>query len=178
MASRIRTTTASEAYSVPTKNYTDQMATLAERFWAKVDRRGPDKCWPWLGARGTRGYGTFESKEIGQTHRAHRIAWLLTYQGPIMPRDEFRHSCDNTSCVNPGHLTPGSHAQNMRDMVMRRRIPSGVDHFKAKLNESDIYEIRELAKAGVTHTELAYWYKTTTSNISYIKRRMIWKYIE
>lgn len=29
-----------------------------ERFWTKVDVRGPDECWPWLAAI-TDGYGRF-----------------------------------------------------------------------------------------------------------------------
>lgn len=27
------------------------MPTLEERFWAKVDKRADDECWPWLAAR-------------------------------------------------------------------------------------------------------------------------------
>ena len=40
------------------------------RFWARVDRRGPDECWLWLAAKDPCGYG-----EIGinrRVERAHR----------------------------------------------------------------------------------------------------------
>ncbi len=32
---------------------------LRDRFWSKVDRRGPDECWPWLEHRKRSGYGQF-----------------------------------------------------------------------------------------------------------------------
>ena len=35
--------------------------TLRERFWAKVDRRGPDECWIWTGSLSAGRYGGFSS---------------------------------------------------------------------------------------------------------------------
>jgi hypothetical protein len=36
------------------------MTPLEEAFWAKVEKRGPDECWPWLGGRhGRDGRGSF-----------------------------------------------------------------------------------------------------------------------
>lgn len=69
--------------------------TLEERFWAKVDKRGPNECWPWLASLNC-GYG-----QIGLNHRpiiAHRLAYELLI-GPIpegMDLDHLCHTQDST----------------------------------------------------------------------------------
>lgn len=94
-----------------------EMKTTEERFWAKVDRRGPDECWPWIGATNNRGYGQFWYG--GGQRLSHRIAWLLL-RGPV--GDLFvLHRCDNPICVNPAHLFLGTHQDNMQDMVTKGR---------------------------------------------------------
>ena len=49
---------------------------IVARFWAKVDRRGDDECWPWLASTRSKGYGafayTFNGKSIND--RANRFA--------------------------------------------------------------------------------------------------------
>jgi len=88
-----------------------------ERFWAKVDRRGPDECWEWRGARNGKGYGVFriESRSIG----AHRFAFGLD----AIPEGNFVcHVCDNPSCVNPAHLWTGTAKDNNRDMQAKGRL--------------------------------------------------------
>lgn len=73
------------------------------RFHGKVDRRGDDECWPWIGARSKQGYGNFllASHTIG----AHRMA-LAVEQGIGVPdgRMEIDHTCENEPCCNPSHL--------------------------------------------------------------------------
>jgi SAM-dependent methyltransferase len=50
---------------------------MSERFWSKVDRRGPDECWPWVGARLESGYGRFKLSNQRKLVPAHRFAWEL-----------------------------------------------------------------------------------------------------
>ena len=43
---------------------------------------------------------------------AHRLAYELTY-GPIPEGLTLHHICETTDCVNPDHLQPVTHAQNL-----------------------------------------------------------------
>lgn len=72
-------------------------------FWDRVDRRGPDDCWPWkkfvapeVGA-GKGGYGIY------LRYLAHRVAYTLG-KGPIPPGRLVTHTCDCRICCNPAHL--------------------------------------------------------------------------
>ncbi len=96
---------------------------LAERFNEKLDKRGPDDCWPWLGSL-VDGYG--QLKYEGRPVRASRISFLLAngYLPPVV-----RHKCDNPPCCNPAHLEPGTIADNHRDMQERGRTPRGATHW-------------------------------------------------
>lgn len=119
--------------------------TVAQRFWAKVDVRGPDECWEWTASLDQHGYGKF-GIESGLCERAHRFAWALT-RGPIGRGLWVLHSCDRRQCVNPAHLRLGNHADNARDrqgrgrargsnkfvVVQRRPKPTTVERFWSKV---------------------------------------------
>jgi hypothetical protein len=95
--------------------------TDAERFWAKVDKKGPPSkerpdlgpCWLWTGARGQGGYGS-----TGKGG-AHRKAYRLT-KGPIPPDFQIDHLCYVRNCVNPAHLEAVTRLENIRRT--RRRV--------------------------------------------------------
>lgn len=87
-----------------------------DRFWEKVD--GSGDCWEWTGTRQTMGYGSFWV--LGQGKRlAHRVAYELLV-GPIAEGRELDHRCRNRICVNPDHLEPVSHRENVRRGVAGR----------------------------------------------------------
>lgn len=102
--------------------------TPEERFWAKVDRRGPSDCWLWKAStRGKNGvrYGSMDFR--GRRESAHRVAWILTYGDiPLIRGLDSHgvcvlHSCDQPLCVNPAHLSLGTHEANMVDKALRQR---------------------------------------------------------
>lgn len=105
-------------------------ANQIERFWQKVDKRGPNECWEWTSAtagyRDDRpGYGTFFLEWNSETRRpistyAHRMSYELAH-GEIPDGLHILHHCDNSLCVNPVHLYAGTQADNTRDMYRRGR---------------------------------------------------------
>jgi hypothetical protein len=106
--------------------------TVADRFWAKVVKT--DRCWLWVGARSTTGYGNFyvkNSTKNGLFVSAHRVAWCME-NGPLPTRNGketmvVRHRCDNRGCVRPEHLRLGTQKENQREMVRKRRnCPQGI----------------------------------------------------
>lgn len=94
-----------------------------ERFWMGVQRGEPHECWPWQKYRDRRGYGVFALAR--KTWQAHRVAYTIA-KGPIppgykQPRIVVMHSCDNRACCNPSHLSVGTQADNVRDMMLKGR---------------------------------------------------------
>ena len=87
------------------------------RFWAKVDRRGPNECWPWLGAHKAHGYGHLNRRN--RWVLAHRWAYELVI-GPVPDGLELDHLCVNPRCVNPAHLEPVTPTENVRRATERR----------------------------------------------------------
>lgn len=80
---------------------------------------GLNACWPFLGNITYAGYGHIR-KGNRKTVRAHRWAYEHFY-GYLNENMMVRHVCDNRRCCNPLHLILGTHKDNMRDMVERKR---------------------------------------------------------
>lgn len=89
--------------------------TAEERFWAKVDAFGD--CWEWTSGRDEKGYGKFRAASSQNHMGAHVFSWK-TLVGPIPDGLELDHLCRNPPCVNPDHLEPVTHAENVRRGVV------------------------------------------------------------
>jgi hypothetical protein len=150
--------------------------TLAvkERFWSKVNVRGPAECWEWTAGQHSWGYGTFHVG--GKRVKAHRYSWALHY-GPIPDGLCVCHRCDNPSCVNPGHLFLGTHAANMADAARKGRVHMGEDNGTALLTENEVLEIVERCRAGETVMEVANDYGVSSGCIYSLIRGDSWSWL-
>lgn len=173
---------------------------------SKPHYSGLDKCWSWIGSTvssGRAGRGVFHFR--GRQMMASRVSFAIA-NGDI-PTLWVLHKCDNPNCVNPRHLFLGTHRDNVDDMVSKGRqgkgdrhwahmhpewrargdrhgskthpfaLPRGESHKHAKLNESDILEIRQRSATGERGRSLAKAFRTSTGNISRIINRIDWAHV-
>jgi hypothetical protein len=110
--------------------------TEAERFWPRVDKR-PDGCWIWTGSTDGHGYGQFRAD--GTMVKAYRWAYEDTH-GPVPAGLELDHVCRVRRCVNPDHLEPVTHRENVlrgesitADQAKRTHCPKGHPYSGANL---------------------------------------------
>lgn len=91
------------------------MTTLA--YNPSIDRIGEkfsfgaDGCWPWHAGLDGHGYGKFWLN--GKMRQAYKVMYELLV-GPVPSGTELDHTCRNRVCVNPGHLEPVTHRENVR----------------------------------------------------------------
>ena len=67
-------------------------------------------CWVWTGSCNHKGYGRVGFG--GRQWAVHRLIWEQLV-GPIPEGLELDHLCRNPPCVNPDHLEPVTHRENL-----------------------------------------------------------------
>ena len=152
----------------------------ADRFWAKIERRGDDECWLWPAAKTRGGYGRFCSKR--HVHYTHRLSWELTH-GPIPNGLFVCHHCDVRNCVNPSHLFIGTVTDNTRDMIAKGRAnhtknPRGTANGASKLDPNAVRTIRSLCASGVSQYVAAARFGVTQRAVWELVHRRSWAHVE
>jgi hypothetical protein len=142
--------------------------SLEKRFWDKVDKsKGIEACWEWTASRNADGYGMIGIGK-GSSKGAHRVSYLLN-NGIIPDGYKVLHRCDNPSCCNPSHLFLGTQADNVADMVRKKRNVShkGEKASGAKLTREEASAIRRdpASRQGVSKVELAKRYNVRIQTI-------------
>lgn len=101
------------------------------RLWSRIERRGPNDCWPIRGAR-SNGYVLIQrhGKNIG----AHRLIYIIVH-GPIPEGLDVDHLCHTTDCTvpvaqcphriccNPTHLALATN----KDNALRGNGPTAIN---------------------------------------------------
>lgn len=101
------------------------MRDLKEHLLARCEPEPNSGCWLWTTGLIKAGYGTLYWE--GTTLRAHRMSYEV-FVGPIPDGLFICHSCDNRACINPDHLWPGTHRDNIDDKIRKGRAPTKIPH--------------------------------------------------
>jgi hypothetical protein len=150
---------------------------LSIRFWSKVDRRGPNECWPWKASGVPAGYGSLWVNEKRAKEYSHRIAWILVH-GEIPEGYFVCHRCDNPPCCNPySHLFLALPAENSADMSAKGRSRRGADSPAAKLSDADVSLVFSLAGT-LTQEEIAARVGVRQPAISRILAKKRWAHFQ
>lgn len=163
--------------SSPNPHRKSTAPTLAERFWAKVDKHGPvcaselGPCWMWTAATTvTGGYGSISVG--GKQVRAHRVSFQLSV-GPIPPGQWVLHRCDNPPCIRPEHLFLGTDRDNQRDRAAKGRHLAPLERMLRDLLVAPWHVLSRAAGPAHPFGESHCRAKLTTSQVSEIRRRYI-----
>jgi len=157
----------------------DQESEQFSRFWAKVDKRGPDECWHWMGARQSGKWPYGRLTVAGRWMAAHVLSWEIA-NGQHRPSGlVVRHTCDNPPCVNPGHLQLGTFADNTRDMHERGRGgytgQPGLRHPAVKITPDIVALIRADRSAGMSWAALGDKYGISKAHARRVALGINWK---
>lgn len=148
---------------------------LLDRLLARTHREGD--CLIWEGCTLGSGYGVVTYR--GQSWPVHRLIYTL-YRGPLPDGVFACHHCDVRNCVNIDHLFPGTNADNMRDMALKRRAVArlGEAHPNAKLTTEQVLAMRQrFDSRQATASELAREYGVSAGCVRLIVQRKAWVHL-
>lgn len=132
------------------------------RILDKINLSGsPHDCWEWTGYRTPLGYGGFKGSHANMTSPAHRVVYELLH-GKVSSAYDLDHLCRNPSCVNPAHLEPVSHSENVRRGA------------STPLTWDDVTRIRAERRKGRTYQSIADDYGIDQSTVGLIVHEKHW----
>lgn len=102
---------------------TKKTYTPLEDRYAIVETGFGTACWIWIMSLDGRGYAQMWDTRTRRLRRAHRVYYEV-FVGPIPDGLHIDHLCRVTNCVNPAHLEPVTHRENlMRGAKVIRGLP-------------------------------------------------------
>lgn len=156
-------TTNSRGYpeGVPQRYVVTHVNRLPEKPYRVEDCGYKTPCWIWQGSKDSKGYGrrTVDSRP----QLVHRLYYEKAH-GKIPDHLEPDHLCEIPSCINPEHLEPVSHVENMRRCQ------------HTKLSMEKARKIRELYSTGqFTYATLGHMFNVGESAIAHTVRHINWR---
>lgn len=146
--------------------------TIRDRLEANYEPEPNSGCWIWIGNwKLPHGYGRMVVGHMGLGTRRQDLAHRVSYKefvGPIPSGLHVLHRCDNPPCINPQHLFLGTAADNVTDMLMKRRVHS-------KVTWTQVDEIRQAAIAGESQVGIARRYGITQVAVGHIINEKTWR---
>lgn len=132
------------------------------------------KCKIWTGNMSKNGYGVVSV--FGKNMRASRVALQLSLCDDLNFESKTRHKCGNKHCIEPDHLEPGTHAQNMGDKVRDGTDSRGEKNPNCKIND-DIARKIFWGKPTKSAKQRAKEFNISQSTVTAIDNGHQWKHL-
>lgn len=96
--------------------------------------RDENGCWIWQGRINSKGYPQGGNKWANTS--IYRLVLEVKHGAPLGSQ-AAHHACGVTSCINPDHLVPVTHAENMAEMLARKSYVTRIAELEEALAEID-----------------------------------------
>lgn len=140
------------------------------------DKATPDFCIIFPGGLDRHGYA--HTRINGKRQRIHRYILSKSLGRKIKENYQAAHDpikCTSRACINRYHIREATASENQTDRVLSGTDCKGVKHWKSKLTDSQIIEIRLDTRA---QSEIANDFEISRSNVSHIKTGRRWGHIK
>lgn len=153
--------------------------SIETRIFTRVETNAFSGCLIFTGSKNQDGYG--QVKNGGKTIRVHKWVWEKT-NGAVPNGLEIRHSCNNPSCIYIGHMSLGTHKDNMQDKVRAgnsKKMGRGIRHPRAaaKLDAFKAARIKALVAIGETQTSIAARFRVHKATINDLVLGKTWAHV-
>lgn len=122
--------------------------------------------------------GGYPQFSVGRSRKiaAHRYICERVHGLPASPNLEAAHSCGNSRCVNPRHLSWKTPKQNAADKSRHGTHMQGEGHPSSKLNTQEVKAIRAL-RGILPQERIAALFGISQSYVGEIQRAVKWSHL-